>query len=123
MFEDVAYGDYFLKETAAPDNYELDEMLYPITISDETIDPVVISTEMPKQISLRVQAVDAETGLPEAMTKSSKSIHKNPELASLRQWIFVHNADFGEPRISALPPQEKRAESLGGAVLWVSIKS
>lgn len=68
VFEDVAYGDYFLKETAAPDNYELDEMLYPITISDETIDPVVISTEMPKQISLRVQAVDAETGLPEAMT-------------------------------------------------------
>ena len=40
-------------------------------------------------------------GLPQ----SAKSIHGNPELALLKQWISIHNADSDKPGISAPPPQ------------------
>ena len=40
-------------------------------------------------------------GLPQ----SAKSIHGNPELALLKQWISIHNADSDKPGISAPPPE------------------
>ena len=58
-------------------------------------------------------------GLPQ----SAKSIHGNPELALLKQWISIHNADSDKPGISAQPPQAVCSPPECRAVFWPASKA
>lgn len=65
VFENLSYGTYYVKETKAPEGYELNTRIFTVTVDGESAANLVLEVENHKKLEkgiFRVKKKDADTG-------------------------------------------------------------
>ena len=66
VFENLSYGTYYVKETKAPEGYELNTRIFTVTVDGESAENLVLEVENHKKLEkgiFRVKKKDADTGI------------------------------------------------------------
>lgn len=66
VFENLSYGTYYVKETKAPEGYELNIRIFTVTVDGESAENLVLEVENHKKLEkgiFRVKKKDADTGI------------------------------------------------------------
>lgn len=65
VFKNLSYGTYYVKETKAPEGYELNTRIFTVTVDGESTENLVLEVENHKKLEkgiFRVKKTDADTG-------------------------------------------------------------
>ena len=73
----LLFGDYWVKETKAPDGYELDAKIYKVTIDSETCQEIsaaagtlIVSSEQPRRGAIGIEKRDSATGTGQPLNEN-----------------------------------------------------